>query len=239
MMSPEGDHHMFSHLLTSSHPGLEDMVGQHGHGKMPPSYEQSLQSLHHTQSMATGLHNPQESHFFNSQQQQQQQAHLRQQSIPASMTYNPHLSPIMSPPQSVQSSNSLSPQGNVTSPHQQMMQHQTSPVKPRGMNLPTSPTHFAAMRGASHQRLQSFDFPDSQQHPGMMQQNMYAFMPTPPQTGDTGNPTNFMTPSPDSPGQWSSGSPQSEWSEGIHSPPGNLYPNMKQHNQQEQSAVFI
>ena len=247
MMSPEADHHMFSHLLTSSHPGLEEMVGQHGHAKMPPSYEQSL---HHTQSMATGLQNAQqESHFFNSQQQQhqqqqQQQAHLRQQSIPASMTYNPHMSPIMSPPQSVQSTNSLSPQGNVTSPHQQMM-HQTSPIKPRGMNLPTSPTHFAAMRGASHQRIQSFDFPETQQqmqqqqqgHPGMMQQNMYAFMPTPPQTGEQN--TNFMTPSPDSPGQWSSASPQSEWSEGIHSPPGNLYPNMKQHNQQEQSAVFI
>merc|ERR1719412_2554177 len=35
---------------------------------------------------------------------------------------------------------------------------------------------------------------------------------------------NYMTPSPDSPGQWSSASPQShsDWSEtGIHSPPSN------------------
>merc|ERR1712029_730737 len=111
--------------------------------------------------------------------------HMRQQSIPASMTYNPHMSPIMSPPQSVQSSHSLSPPGNLTSPHQQML-HQTSPIKPRGMNLPTSPTHFAAIRGASHQRIQSFDFPET----------------------------------------------QSEWSEGIHSPPGNLYSNMKPHSQQ-------
>ena len=76
-------------------------------------------------------------------------------------------------------------------------------------------------------------------HPGMLQQGMYAFMPTPPQTGDQN--TNFMTPSPDSPGQWSSASPQSEWSEGIHSPPGNMYPNMKQHNQPgpEAPPVFI
>ena len=168
---------------------------------------------------------------------------MRQQSIPASMTYNPHMSPIMSPPQSVQSSHSLSPPGNLTSPHQQMM-HQTSPIKPRGINLPTSPTHIAAMRGASHQRIQSFEFPPEAQapqmgHPAMMQQGMYPFMPTPPQTGEQN--TNFMTPSPDSPGQWSHGSPQSEWSEGIHSPPGNLYPNMKPQlqQQQEQSAVFI
>ena len=65
-------------------------------------------------------------------------------------------------------------------------------------------------------------------------------MPTPPQSGEQN--TNFMTPSPDSPGQWSHGSPQSEWSEGIHSPPGNLYSNMKPHSQQpgpENSAVFI
>merc|ERR1719483_1640795 len=81
------------------------------------------------------------------------------------------------------------------------------------------------MRGAAvHQRHQSFDFPDNagqgQQmaHPAMMQ---YPYtLPTPPQTGEPG--TNFMTPSPDSPGQWSSASPQShsDWSEGIHSPPG-------------------
>ena len=239
MMSPDGDHPMYNqHMLSASHHNLEDMVSHHGQGKMPPSYEQSL---HHTQSMVSGLQNSQqpESHFYGGQPQQQ--PHMRQQSIPASMTYNP----IMSPPQSVQSSHSLSPPGppGLTSPHQQMM-HQTSPIKPRGMNLPTSPTHFAAMRGASHQRIQSsFDFPDSQPqqmgHPGMLQQGMYAFMPTPPQTGDQN--TNFMTPSPDSPGQWSSASPQSEWSEGIHSPPGNMYPNMKQHNQPgpEAPPVFI
>merc|ERR1711936_1120643 len=187
---------MFNHLLASSHPNLEEMMP-----KMLPSYEESMMQQH-AKSMATGLQNAQqsESHFYN--------VHGRQQSIPASMTYNPHMSPpIMSPPQSVQSQHTLSPPG-VTSPHQMM--HQTSPHKPRGMNLPTSPTHFAAMRGASHQRIQSsFDFPETQSqqmgHPGMLQQGMYAFMPTPPQNGDQN--TNFMTPSPDSPGQWSSASP--------------------------------
>lgn len=201
---------------------------------------------HQAQSMASGLQN--------TQQQQQQpesqqfygmQQHPRQQSIPASMTYNnPHMSPpIMSPPQSVQSAHSLSPPG-VTSPQQ--MAHQTSPIKSRGMLLPTSPTHMAAMRGASHQRHQSFDFPDTQTqqqmtHPAMMQPGMYPYLPTPPQSGEPN--TNFMTPSPDSPGQWSSASPQShsDWSEGIHSPPGttNFPQQMKQPQGQVQDGIFI
>merc|ERR1719411_1061759 len=189
----------------------------------------------HAKSMATGLQNAQqhESQYYN--------VHARQQSMPSSMPFNPHMSPpIMSPPQSVQSQHTLSPPG-VTSPQQLM--HQTSPHKPRGINLPTSPTHFAAMRGASHQRIQSFDFPESQAqqqqqmgHPGMM----YPYLPTPPQSEQ--HPTNFMTPSPDSPGQWSSASPQSntDFNEGIHSPPGTFYQQMKPHGQgPEQSAVFI
>jgi len=227
MMSAEND--MFNHLLASSHPNLEEMMP-----KMLPSYEESMMQQQHAKSMATGLQNAQqsESHFYN--------VHGRQQSIPASMTYNPHMSPpIMSPPQSVQSQHTLSPPG-LTSPHQMM--HQTSPHKPRGANLPTSPTHFAAMRGASHQRIQSFDFPESQAqqmgHSNMIQHG-YPYLPTPPQSEQ--HPTNFMTPSPDSPGQWSSASPQSntDFNEGIHSPPGPFY-QVKQHGQApEQSAVFI
>merc|ERR1719433_2060609 len=238
-MSPEADHQMFSHLLTHSQHNLEDLVTSHQQqqqgAKMPPSYEQSL---HHAQSMGAGLPGSgQESHFYTSQQQQQQGPHMRQQSMPSSMAgYN--MSPVLSPPQSVQSQHSLSPP-NMSSPH--LMGHQTSPIKARAM-LPTSPTHFAAMRGASHQRIQSFDFPESQQaqqqmgHPGLM----YPYLPTPPQSEQ--HPTTFMTPSPDSPGQWSSASPQSntDYNEGIHSPPGTFYQQMKPHGQgPEQSAVFI
>merc|ERR1740131_532213 len=154
---------------------------------MPPSYEECLK-MQQAQSMASGL-------AANQQQQQQQQQesqfygmHPRQQSIPASMTY-PHMSPLMSPPQSVQSSHTHSPHGPTTSPQQQgqQMVHQGSPLKshpsqgPRGLQLPTSPTHMAAMRGAvAHQRHQSFDFPENSQqmnHPGMM------FPYTPPQNG--------------------------------------------------------
>ena len=163
------------------------------------------------------------------------------------MTFHqpPHLSPpIMSPPQSVQSSHSLSPPG-----HAQNTGHQTSPHKGRGMMLPTSPTHMAAMRGASHQRHQSFDFPDSQGgggqlHPALLQQGMYPYLPTPPQADSTVQQQNFMTPSPDSPGQWSSASPQShsDWSEGVHSPT-TTFQQLKQNpgglQQAGQDAVFI
>merc|ERR1719208_494918 len=110
----------------------------------------------------------------------------------------------MSPPQSVQSVHSLSPPGTTASPQQ--MQHQSSPIKSRGMMLPTSPTHLAAMRGATHQRHQSFDFPENA---GQAMSQMAGFCPylnTPPQTAENGN---FMTPSPESPSQWSTNSPQS------------------------------
>jgi len=234
MMSPDSEHHMYGQLLASSHPNMEEIMN-HGQPKMPPSYEECLK-MQQAQSMASGLQNSQQ------ESQQFYGMHPRQQSIPASMTYNPHMSPpIMSPPQSVQSAHSLSPPG-VTSPQQ--MSHQTSPMKSRGMLLPTSPTHMAAMRGASHQRHQSFDFPDTQSqgmtHPGMMQPGMYPYLPTPPQTGEPS--TNFMTPSPDShqdsPGQWSSASPQShsDWSEGL-SPPANTYQNTMK--QQQDTGIFI
>lgn len=157
------------------------------------------------------------------------------------MTFS-HLSPphaIMSPPSSVQSGNSLSPPG--TSPNQPHMQ-QTSPVKNRPQLFPTSPTHLAALRGATHQRHQSFDFPGPetahQQMTGMPMQGYYPHYPTPPQTG---------VASPDSPGQWSSASPQShsDWSEGIHSPPMQQNPltppqiNFQQQTIKSQEGIFI
>ena len=154
----------------------------------------------------------------------------------------PNMGSAMSPPQSVQSNHTMSP------PHHHQMhmsppphggQQQLSPIKNQQMNgrqqqlgsqqLPTSPTHIAAMRGATHQRHQQFDF----NNVSSQQQFMY---PTPPhsqggqgvlmQNGATvvSDGMNYMTPSPDSPGQWSSASPQShsDWSEtGIHSPPSN------------------
>jgi Notch-like protein len=97
---------------------------------------------------------------------------------------------------------------------------------------------MAAMRGATHQKMQSFDFNNVSQYGPAGQQFIY-----PNQTNLSGGRadgffcndgvlSNFMTPSPDSPGQWSSGSPQShsDWSEGILSPPAS---GMNQYQQQQ------
>ena len=259
MLSPDSDHsrydsHMYGHSLAIGRPNIEDML-THGQSKQPPSYD-DVMKIHHHQSMASGLAQTgqQQQHLHESQFFMQ---HPRQQSIPASMTYThmsppntqqqQHLSPphhaIMSPPQSVQSTHSLSPPGNSTSPQQQQQQqllHQSSsPIKSRPMLLPTSPTHIQAMRGATHQRHQSFDFPEQQQQMGAHQQmgGYYAYLPTPPQAGES---VNFMTPSPESPtSQWSTNSPQShsDWSDNIHSPP-NSFPQHQTQQQQQQQQQF-
>ncbi len=133
-----------------------------------------------------------------------------------------------------------------------MMMLASSPGKAssgRGMQqLPTSPTHMAAMRGAAHQRQQaSFDFSNGAQmaaaHYSASGQPQFM---CPPGQALEGNM--FLTPSPDSPGQWSSASPQShsDWSEGIHSPPANMQHQQQlmrmqqQHQHQQQTdAVLI
>jgi hypothetical protein len=191
------------------HPNMENMGGT----KQPPSYDECIKMHQSMQAIPNGA--PQESHQFFMQ-------HPRQQSIPANMTYpnQGHLSPIngiMSPPSSVLSGNSLSPPGQSgTPPHSHAPSHlATSPVKSRPGVFPTSPTHMQALRGATHQRHQSFDFPDAanqhqQQMTNMqMQSQFYPHFPTPPQTG---------VPSPDSPWSSSQQSPSS-WSDGIQSPP--------------------
>lgn len=105
----------------------------------------------------------------------------------------------------------------------------SSPAKQRP-SLPTSPTHMAAMRAAHQHKLQqgapTYDYPV---------QPAYYHYPTPPsQHSHGGGPEatpqhylhpaeTYLTPSPESPGQWSSSSPhsaQSDWSEGISSPLG-------------------
>jgi Notch-like protein len=248
---PDSDHsrydgHMYGHSLATGRPNIEEMLNQ-AQSKQPPSYD-DVMKIHHHQSMASGLSQAGQQHLHESQFFMQQ--HPRQQSIPASMTppnsQQQHLSPphhaIMSPPQSVQSSHFLSPPagslGNSsTSPQQQMHQLQqqqsSSPIKSRAMLLPTSPTHLQAMRGATHQRHQSFEFPEQQQL-GVQMGYHYTYMPTPPQTGES---VNFMTPSPESPSQWSNNSPQShsDWMDNnIHSPPNSFQQHPFQQQQQLQ-----
>lgn len=157
-----------------------------------------------------------------------------------------------SPPHSVQSNLSLSPQGYNGS---------ASPAKNRP-SLPTSPTHIAAMRAATQQKhggvpqiqnLQmGFDFsqidlplaysaltsttPSSLQ-PQHYQQNYYLTPPS--QHSDHLMPENYPTPSPESAGHWSSSSPRScnsDWSENLSSP--NTYVSTGQTNKGS-DAIYI
>ena len=104
---------------------------------------------------------------------------------------------------------------------------------PRGHSFPTSPTHLQAMQQLQHQRTQTSP-PGGMTHPQMVPAYPAHPYPTPPSqhshradgTPQHGHSTEhygepYLTPSPDSPGQWSSSSPHSahsDWSEGISSP---------------------
>lgn len=110
-----------------------------------------------------------------------------------------------------------------------------SPAKTRGPNLPTSPTHMAAMRVATHQKqlAMQFDFSDTlcnNMGPPYQQPLMNSGLPTQPYHNFTSHyltppseappSESFPTDSPESPLYWSSSSPHSnsDWSEGISSP---------------------
>jgi len=156
---------------------------------------------------------------------------------------------MMSPPQSVQSIHTMSPPSHhvsqMMSPPQQHQQQQVlSPTKPasRSIQLPTSPTHMAAMRGATHQKMQSFEFPGNDPNINVQYANQQQQFLYPNSNGIRsdgflveGGLNSFMTPSPDSPGQWSSGSPQShsDWSDGILSPSATNLSNYHQQQQQQ------
>lgn len=167
--------------------------------------------------------------------------HPRQQSMPASFSppnqkmtsaHSHHISPPHSSPQYAVSHNPI-----VTSPGK---------MRPA---MPTSPTHIAALRHATasagfefpslvnygpqlHQQQQSQPKPQHQSQSGTTpaSSGYYHHFPTPPHHSaievtpqhTAGSHDVFPTPSPESPGQWSSASPhsQSDWSEGVRSPLG-------------------
>ena len=255
--------------LAISHPNLEELVS-----KQPPSYEaalahHSLQGGMPGQQSLEGQYYHQQQ-----QQQQQIHNRQQSMPASVSSTYSNHLSPphsnmsshhsqspshstgvmsppnaaVMSPPQSVTMSPPQSTQNSVSPPlinqPPQLQPQHSSPIKSRSTQLPTSPTHMAAMRGATHQRHQaSFDFASNDPSQNMYMNRQQFLYPTPPQEQGGQHNNSFLSPSPDSPDQWSSGaSPQShsDWSEGIHSPP--LYQHPQQHqmiNQQTTDAVII
>ena len=92
------------------------------------------------------------------------------------------------------------------------------------------PDHNLVWQAPSHRRMHHYPTPPSQHSHGaaptydvglVTGPGATARVPLPIPTGYH-HPEQFLTPSPDSPGQWSSSSPhsgQSDWSEGISSPP--------------------
>lgn len=230
--------------------GLEGLMGN----KQPPSYEDVVKNnppIHN-------LLNLENYSTFN-MANFQDQLMLQQRQMQPNTLSPPYSN--QSPPHSVQSNMSMSPQAYNGSP---------SPAKTRP-SLPTSPTHIAAMRAATQQKHggvpqvqnlpMGFDFsqaglelpvsyssgqsnnvtPPSLQ-PQQYQQNYYL---TPPSQHSDATPQHLMsdtfpTPSPESPGHWSSSSPHScnsDWSENITSP--NTYASSGHQANKGSDAIYI
>lgn len=234
---------------------LEGLMGS----KQPPSYEDVVKNnppMHNLLSLENystfNLANFQDQLMLQQQRQQMQPN-----------TLSPPYSN-QSPPHSVQSNMSMSPQAYNGSP---------SPAKSRP-SLPTSPTHIAAMRAATQQKhggvpqMQNlpmgFDFsqaglelpvsystgqsnnitPPSLQPQQYQQQNYYL---TPPSQHSDATPQHLMsdtfpTPSPESPGHWSSSSPHScnsDWSENITSPNNTTYTSSGHQTNKGSDAIYI
>lgn len=223
--------------------GLEGLMGN----KQPPSYEDVVKAANlHTFNMENYTFNL--GNFQDPLMMQQRQMQPNTLSPPYSN---------QSPPHSVQSNLSLSPQGYNGSP---------SPAKTRP-SLPTSPTHIAAMRAATQQKHggvpqtqnlpMGFDFTQATMdvpvtYTGMMStqtpinlqpqqfQQPNCYLTPPSQHSDHLLPDNFSTPSPESPGHWSTSSPRSvnsDWSENIASP--NTYVTTGHQTNKGSDAIYI
>lgn len=233
-------------------------------GKQPPSYEDCIKNQQAMQLNLTSLNMDTYGAYtlsaFNQDQLLQQQRQMQPNTL--SPPYSNQ-----SPPHSVQSNITMSPQAFTGSP---------SPAKTRP-SLLTSPTYIAAMKAATHQKHggipqnqnlpMGFDFTQVEIPPAysiaqannglttmslqqQYQQN-YQYL-TPPSQHSLGAdatpqhllqvpPDTFPTPSPESPGHWSSSSPQScqsDWSENITSP--NAYMSSGGHQSSKGSeAIYI
>lgn len=253
--SPYDTASLYSNAMAMS--GFESLM----QSKQPPSYEDCIKNA--TLHGLAALDNHCGAYSLPALQLIMQQ---RQMQAQTPITLSPPYSN-QSPPHSVQSNLSMSP-GFTGSP---------SPAKSRP-SLPTSPTHIAAMRAATHQKhggipqaqnLQmGFDFAQAglegisiYNQPGGMtgmtppslqqqyQQN-YQYL-TPPSQHSGGAdatpqhllaPETFPTPSPESPGHWSSSSPHSctsDWSENLTSPSAYVSNNNGHQSNKGSEAIYI
>ena len=245
-------HHLHHHQQSQQHHGGTNHGSSNnanGFGtlqitKAPPPYEECLKSavsfhsLHfsnYSNGLNGGGNNGNEGNANNalngSHHQQQSQSNNGSGQQQLYMSQN---SPFPSP-QSVPSHFTPSPTTKtyVGSPPSQPAA--TSPNK--RPSLPTSPTHMAALRAATQQKMMnptSFDYSQAVGATGgstngatggQYFNGTMSHYPTPPSQHSENSPhsapDSYPTPSPESPGQWSSSSPHStsDWSEGISSPP--------------------
>lgn len=213
------------------------MIGHTTTAKQPPPYEDCIKSQSMQGLQQLGLDTFTNNYGLPNFHEQLLAPHQRQTQGIVNTLSPPYSN--QSPPHSVQSNMTLSPQASyMGSP---------SPAKNRP-SLPTSPTHIAAMRQATHQKHGGippvgFDFDNlpystaqqqqqqqmqqqqnqqqqqmQQQQTSQQQQQQYYQYLTPPSHHSGPDvtpqhlmqaPESFPTPSPDSPGHWSSSSPHS------------------------------
>ena len=172
---------------------------------------------------------------------------------------NQTLSPMPMNRQSPPITNTISPlrnKNNPTSPtHMQAMaQHAqiNSRAQQRQHNMfmdPHSnfidgntimPTHFLDPVHTSLQQNGMAMVPDH--FPSPPSQHSHISDATPKHMGPIFPPETYLTPSPDSPGHWSSSSPQSansDWSEGISSPPQLIHNKIQLRPPNKQDSVYI
>lgn len=242
--------------IAMSHPNLMSVDGMNS--KQPPSYEDCINAV--TQfygvmgmdALGMGLGNFTNNGMMNNQNSQQQNMkpnHPRQNSMPSSMSQN----------LTVPTSNSYTMSSSLTK------QRPSLPTSPTHMAAMRAAHQQKTAHMQSHPSVSNtYDYPPMTDLHHMLtapktsvannQSNMQVsysqpyHYPTPPSQHSQAEatpqpyligPETYLTPSPESPGQWSSSSPhsaQSDWSEGISSPMGpstNIHPSMTVSEQQK------
>jgi len=271
-LTPVGQHlqNQYSSHLTLSQPNFEDLLSGM---KQPPSYEAAVNGQHNNRTLPRD-DLPQQMGGFkylstvNESHMQQQAKHHQQQSVPTG--YTNHLSPphsnvsnqmqsppplgnnlspsnhgiMMSPPQSVHSNHTMSPPLHNSQMLSPTRQHQSPSKTGRyTIMLPTSPTNPLGLNGSAKDFCTDPNFASSQymtNHSQFIYPNM-----NPTGTSKMDSSTNFMTPSPDSPGQWSPPS-HPDWSDGVHNQYQGPQQNISKHHhlvlmqkQQKTEGVLI
>lgn len=257
---------LYNGHMGMSHQNLINVDGSNCMtSKQPPSYEDCINAAAHIYDVMGmdalsnfGSHNFGNNNGMMNQQQQQQQPknmkpnHPRQNSMPSNMSQNLTIP-------------------TYTMSATLNKQRPSLPTSPTHMAAMRAAHHQKTVHMQSHQQpSNTYDYPpmtdlhcmltaqsktannnSSSNNLTYQQQGHSYHYPTPPSQHSQPEmtpqhyllgPETYLTPSPESPGQWSSSSPhsaQSDWSEGIHSPmdPNNMHPSLSVSDQQQKSQT--